>query len=73
MVDMSLSTLYLHELHDRQLKLNMTKGRRDYQGRDLKTTRNQGNLQELSTLSELGQEQAPLLDHQDSSYKLNRF
>ena len=63
-VDMSLSTLYLHELHQRQIQ------KRGYRDRSTGFIR-PNNPIELATLSELGQEQAPLLLHQDSSRRLN--
>ncbi|CAL7942786.1 unnamed protein product [Xylocopa violacea] len=65
--DMSLSTLYLHELHHRQVR------RRGYQE---VTTRSiwqrSPPVQELASLPEVRQERAPLLLHQDSSIRNNR-
>ncbi|XP_043514678.1 autophagy-related protein 9A isoform X2 [Frieseomelitta varia] len=63
--DMSLSTLYLHELHHRQVR------RRGYQEL-LKSIWQRSPVQELATLPEIRQERAPLLLHQDSSRRNNR-
>ncbi|XP_033327331.1 autophagy-related protein 9 isoform X2 [Megalopta genalis] len=65
-VDMSLSTLYLHELHHRQIK------RRGYQEMATKNIWQRSPVQELVTLPEVRQERAPLLLHQDSSIRNNR-
>ncbi|XP_078042423.1 autophagy-related protein 9 isoform X2 [Augochlora pura] len=65
-VDMSLSTLYLHELHHRQIK------RRGYQEMATKSIWQRSPVQELVTLPEVRQERAPLLMHQDSSIRNNR-
>lgn len=64
--DMSLSTLYLHELHHRQVK------RRGYQEMATRSIWQRSPVQELSTLPEMRQEKAPLLLHQDSSVRKNR-
>lgn len=63
--DMSLSTLYLHELHHRQVR------RRGYQEL-LKSIWQRNPVQELAMLPEIRQERAPLLLHQDSSRRNNR-
>nr|XP_031830174.1 autophagy-related protein 9A isoform X4 [Nomia melanderi] len=65
-VDMSLSTLYLHELHHRQIQ------RRGYQEMATKSIWQRSPVQELATLPEVRQERAPLLLHQDSSIRNNR-
>ncbi|XP_068985612.1 autophagy-related protein 9A isoform X2 [Bombus flavifrons] len=64
--DMSLSTLYLHELHYRQVQ------RRGYQEMAAKSVWQRSPVQELATLPEVRQERAPLLLHQDSSIRNNR-
>ncbi|XP_046420102.1 autophagy-related protein 9A isoform X1 [Neodiprion fabricii] len=61
--DMSLSTLYLHELHHRQIK------RRGYQEMATRSIWQRSPVQELATLSEVRQERAPLLRHVDSSVR----
>lgn len=58
--DMSLSTLYLHELHHRQVQ------RRGYQEM-ARSVWQRNPVQELALLPEVRQERAPLLLHQDSS------
>ncbi|KAG7212723.1 hypothetical protein KM043_012990 [Ampulex compressa] len=65
-VDMSLSTLYLHELHHRQVR------RRGYQEMATRSIWQRSPVQELATLPEVRQERAPLLLHQDSSIRKNR-
>ncbi|XP_058809457.1 autophagy-related protein 9A isoform X2 [Phymastichus coffea] len=62
-IDMSLSTLYLHELHHRQVR------RRGYREVTARSIWQRSPLQELEILPELGQERAPLLQHQDSSIR----
>ncbi|XP_076481465.1 autophagy-related protein 9 isoform X1 [Bombus vancouverensis nearcticus] len=64
--DMSLSTLYLHELHYRQVR------RRGYQEMAARSIWQRSPVQELATLPEVRQERAPLLLHQDSSIRNNR-
>ncbi|KAL2711532.1 autophagy-related protein 9A isoform X1 [Vespula squamosa] len=64
--DMSLSTLYLHELHHRQVR------RRGYQEMATRSVWQRSPVQELATLPEVRQERAPLLLHQDSSIRNNR-
>ncbi|KAH0549301.1 hypothetical protein KQX54_007875 [Cotesia glomerata] len=64
--DMSLSTLYLHELHQKQIR------RRGYQEMATRSLWQRSPVQELSTLSEVRQERAPLLQHQDSSIRPTR-
>ncbi|XP_015601194.1 autophagy-related protein 9A isoform X2 [Cephus cinctus] len=64
--DMSLSTLYLHELHHRQVR------RRGYQEMATRSIWQRSPVQELATLPEVRQERAPLLLHQDSSIRNNR-
>lgn len=64
--DMSLSTLYLHELHHRQVR------RRGYQEASTRSIWQRSPVQELATLPEMRQERAPLLLHQDSSIRNNR-
>ncbi|XP_034184864.1 autophagy-related protein 9 isoform X2 [Osmia lignaria lignaria] len=64
--DMSLSTLYLHELHHRQVQ------RRGYQEMATRSIWQQSPVQELATLPKVRQERAPLLLHQDSSIRSNR-
>ncbi|XP_074109229.1 autophagy-related protein 9 isoform X1 [Cotesia typhae] len=64
--DMSLSTLYLHELHHKQIR------RRGYQEMATRSLWQRSPVQELSTLSEVRQERAPLLQHQDSSIRSTR-
>ncbi|XP_071873693.1 autophagy-related protein 9 isoform X1 [Bombus fervidus] len=64
--DMSLSTLYLHELHHRQVR------RRGYQEMAARSVWQRSPVQELATLPEVRQERAPLLLHQDSSIRNNR-
>ncbi|XP_061934032.1 autophagy-related protein 9A isoform X2 [Apis cerana] len=64
--DMSLSTLYLHELHHRQVR------RRGYQELAMRSVWQRSPVQELATLPEVRQERAPLLLHQDSSIRNNR-
>ncbi|CAK9827119.1 Autophagy-related protein 9A [Anthophora retusa] len=64
--DMSLSTLYLHELHHRQVR------RRGYQETATRSIWQRSPVQELATLPEVRQERAPLLLHQDSSIRNNR-
>ncbi|KAL0105691.1 hypothetical protein PUN28_015870 [Cardiocondyla obscurior] len=64
--DMSLSTLYLHELHHRQVK------RRGYQEMATRSIWQPSPVQELATLPEVRQERVPLLLHQDSSLRKNR-
>ncbi|XP_054011794.1 autophagy-related protein 9A isoform X1 [Hylaeus anthracinus] len=61
--DMSLSTLYLHELHHRQIK------RRGIQEMGTRSIWQRSPVQELATLPEVRQERAPLLLHQDSSIR----
>ncbi|KZC08899.1 PREDICTED: autophagy-related protein 9A [Dufourea novaeangliae] len=65
-VDMSLSTLYLHELHHRQIQ------RRGYQEMATRSIWQRSPVQELASLPEVRQERAPLLLHQDSSIRNNR-
>ncbi|XP_018397546.1 PREDICTED: autophagy-related protein 9A [Cyphomyrmex costatus] len=64
--DMSLSTLYLHELHHRQVR------RRGYQEMATRSIWQRSPVQELATLPEVRQERIPLLLHQDSSLRKNR-
>ncbi|KAK0076584.1 hypothetical protein PV326_010662 [Microctonus aethiopoides] len=64
--DMSLSTLYLHELHHRQVK------RRGYQEMATRSIWQRSPVQELATLPEVRQERAPLLQHQNSSIRISR-
>ncbi|XP_034935607.1 autophagy-related protein 9A isoform X2 [Chelonus insularis] len=64
--DMSLSTLYLHELHHRQIR------RRGYQEMATRSIWQRSPVQELATLPEVRQERAPLLQHQDSSIRSAR-
>ncbi|XP_012285874.1 autophagy-related protein 9A isoform X2 [Orussus abietinus] len=64
--DMSLSTLYLHELHHRQVK------RRGYQEMATRSIWQRSPVEELATLPEVRQERAPLLLHQDSSIRTTR-
>ncbi|KAL6430690.1 hypothetical protein ACFW04_006929 [Cataglyphis niger] len=64
--DMSLSTLYLHELHHRQVR------RRGYQEMATKSIWQRSPAQELAALPEVRQERVPLLLHQDSSLRKNR-
>ncbi|XP_011304017.1 autophagy-related protein 9A isoform X2 [Fopius arisanus] len=64
--DMSLSTLYLHELHHRQVR------RRGYHEMATRSIWQRSPLQELATLPEVRQERAPLLRHQDSSIRTTR-
>ncbi|XP_043275095.1 autophagy-related protein 9A isoform X2 [Venturia canescens] len=61
--DMSLSTLYLHELHHRQVR------RRGYHEMATRSIWQRNPVQELATLPEVRQERAPLLHHQDSSIR----
>lgn len=61
--DMSLSTLYLHELHHRQIK------RRGYQEMATRSIWQRSPVQDLATLPEVRQERAPLLRHGDSSVR----
>ncbi|XP_028049857.1 autophagy-related protein 9A [Monomorium pharaonis] len=63
--DMSLSTLYLHELHHRQVR------RRGYQEMATRSIWQRSPVQELATLPEVRQERIPLLLHQDSSLRKN--
>lgn len=63
--DMSLSTLYLHELHHRQVR------RRGYQEMATRSIWQRSPIQELATLPEVRQERIPLLLHQDSSLRKN--
>ncbi|XP_076683763.1 autophagy-related protein 9 isoform X3 [Andrena cerasifolii] len=63
--DISLSTLYLHELHHRQVK------RYGYQETTSRSIWQRSPVQELATLPEHRQERAPLLLHQDSSVRDN--
>ncbi|XP_076652143.1 autophagy-related protein 9 isoform X2 [Halictus rubicundus] len=65
-VDMSLSTLYLHELHHRQIR------KRGYQEMATKSVWQRSPVQELGTLPEVRQEREPLLLHQDSSIRNDR-
>lgn len=64
-VDMSLSTLYLHELHHRQVQRR---------GFDVATRSiwQRNPIQDLTNLPERSQERAPLLRHQDSSVRSHR-
>lgn len=64
--DMSLSTLYLHELHHRQVN------RRGYQETATRSIWQRSPTQELASLPEVRQEKIPLLLHQDSSLRKNR-
>ncbi|XP_066584747.1 autophagy-related protein 9A isoform X2 [Prorops nasuta] len=64
--DMCLSTLYLHELHHKQVR------RRGYQEMATRSICQRNPVQELATLSEIRQERAPLLMHPDSSIRTNR-
>ncbi|XP_014469719.1 PREDICTED: autophagy-related protein 9A [Dinoponera quadriceps] len=64
--DMSLSTLYLHELHHRQVR------RRGYQEIATRNIWPRSPAQELATLPEVRQERIPLLSHQDSSLRRNQ-
>ncbi|XP_012135866.1 autophagy-related protein 9 isoform X2 [Megachile rotundata] len=64
--DMSLSTLYLHELHHRQVR------RRSYQEMATRSVWQRSPVQELAALPNVRQERAPLLLHQDSSIRSNR-
>ncbi|XP_015116924.1 autophagy-related protein 9A isoform X2 [Diachasma alloeum] len=64
--DMSLSTLYLHELHHRQVR------RRGYHEMATRSIWQRSPVQELATLPEVRQERAPLLRHQDSSIRTPR-
>ncbi|XP_077282174.1 autophagy-related protein 9 [Temnothorax americanus] len=64
--DMSLSTLYLHELHHRQVR------RRGYQEMATRSIWQRSPVQELASLPEVRQERIPLLLHQDSSLRKNR-
>lgn len=64
--DMSLSTLYLHELHHRQVR------RRGYHEVATRSIWQPAPVQELATLPEVKQERAPLLLHQDSSIRNKR-
>ncbi|XP_012230938.1 autophagy-related protein 9A [Linepithema humile] len=64
--DMSLSTLYLHELHHRQVR------RRGYQETATRSIWQRSPAQELATLPEVRQERVPLLLHQDSSLRKTR-
>ncbi|XP_043262853.1 autophagy-related protein 9A [Colletes gigas] len=61
--DISLSTLYLHELHHIQIK------RRGYQDVATRSIWQRSPVQELATLPEVRQERAPLLLHQDCSIR----
>lgn len=65
-VDMSLSTLYLHELHHRQVQ------RRGYHETATRSIWQRNPLQDLAALPEVRQERAPLLLHQDSSVRNTR-
>lgn len=65
-VDMSLSTLYLHELHHRQVQ------RRGFHETATKSIWQRNPLQDLAALPEVRQERAPLLLHQDSSVRSHR-
>ncbi|XP_015188783.1 PREDICTED: autophagy-related protein 9A isoform X1 [Polistes dominula] len=65
--DMSLSTLYLHELHHKQVY-----DRGSHQERSTRNVWLRSPVQELETLSEVRQERAPLLSHQDSSIRINK-
>lgn len=83
--DMSLSTLYLHELHHRQVSsgemvLGSLPGwflicglfqirRRGYQEMATRSIWQRSPVQELATLPEVRQERAPLLRHGDSSVR----
>ncbi|XP_031789618.1 autophagy-related protein 9 isoform X1 [Nasonia vitripennis] len=62
-VDMSLSTLYLHEIHHRQIRRQSQKETVN------KTIWQRDAFQDLATLPEAGQERAPLLAHPDSSLR----
>ncbi|XP_011881289.1 PREDICTED: autophagy-related protein 9A [Vollenhovia emeryi] len=64
--DMSLSTLYLHELHHRQVR------RRGYHEMATRSIWQRSPVQELATLPEVRQERIPLLLHQDSSLRKPR-
>ncbi|EZA55900.1 Autophagy-related protein 9A [Ooceraea biroi] len=64
--DMSLSTLYLHELHHRQVR------RRGYQEMATRSIWQRSPVQELAALPEVRQERVPLLLHQDSSLRKPR-
>ncbi|XP_076633465.1 autophagy-related protein 9 [Colletes latitarsis] len=61
--DISLSTLYLHELHHIQIK------KRGYQEVATRSIWQRSPVQELATLPEVRQERAPLLLHQDCSIR----
>ncbi|XP_032455508.1 autophagy-related protein 9A-like [Nasonia vitripennis] len=62
-VDMSLSTLYLHEIHHKKiLMLSQLKTANE-------NLRQRNSLQNLTALPKTGQERAPLLSHSDSSLR----